>query len=67
MYRRTLKLMNYKKFELVTESIIKSTYLINSKSSDDAEKDIFNLINHRNLSKETWDFDLKVISTQEID
>ncbi|MDH6421316.1 hypothetical protein M2131_001257 [Polynucleobacter sphagniphilus] len=54
-----------KTFELVVESQVKGTYLIQAKTKNEAQEMLFNSL-HRQFHKvDVWDFDMRLIAIHE--
>jgi hypothetical protein len=56
-----------KTFELVVESQVKGTYLIQATTKDEAYEILFNKLDREFYKSEIWDFDMRLIAIDEGD
>jgi hypothetical protein len=56
-----------KTFELVVESQVKGTYIIQAETSDDAQEILFKSLHNQFYKAGVWDFDMRLISIHEDD
>lgn len=56
-----------KTFELVVESQVKGTYLIQAETEDAAQEMLFNSLHRQFYKADVWDFDMKLITIHEAD
>lgn len=54
-----------KKFELVVESQVKGTYIIQANTSDEAQEILFQSLHNQFSKAGVWDFDMRLISIHE--
>ena len=56
-----------KRFELVVESLVKGTYIIQAETGDEAQELLFNSLHRQFYKADVWDFDMRLISIHEDD
>lgn len=54
-----------KKFELVVESQVKGTYVIQAESRDEAQAILFESLHRQFYKAGVWDFDMRIITINE--
>lgn len=56
-----------KKFELVVESQVKGTYIIQAETEDEAQEILFNSLHNQFSKAGVWDFDMRLIAIHKED
>lgn len=56
-----------KTFELIVESQVKGTYLIQAETENDAQEILFKSLNSQFSKAGVWDFDMRLITIHQVD